>query len=296
MSEANRPKDPVAEPWNSATTEPLPMPLAQMRDEARSPDSSGSLNAAGAGPKKIAEVKRSAEVESLLEGLSYPRPHVTMHRSETDGALFAAHSSGPRNVPVGVATPTLEPPLMLSQSLVEAIANPTPQPPLTRATPVEGASVPQATRPPVMTTIVVARKTYRRLAIAFAPCVVVAVVAAWLIGRSGARPASTVIVDPAAVLAQEPAVVPAATATPVAPSSSPSAAREASPVPAPPSTAASPEPVASAASPSPAAPVPARRVGGASRPVSSAKPAHPTPATSSTNDTSSLHTDFEIQN
>ncbi len=296
MSEGNRPKVDASEPWNSATTEPLPMPLAQMRDEERrSPDSSGSMNAATTGPKKVAEVKRSAEVESLLEGLSYPRSHVTMQRSETDGALFAAHSSGPRAVPAGAQTPTLEPPLMLSQSLVEAISQPTPpvQPVAVKREGSDPAA--RAGRPPVLTTIVLARKTYRRLAIAFVPCVVIAVGIAWMIARSGGAPTkSPVIVDPAAVLAPEPAAAPPV--PPVAPvatvAATPSVVAPA------PSPAATPEPVASAAPPLAVSPLPPRvprAAGGVVRPASG-KSTHAAPPTSSTKDSSSLHTDFEVQN
>jgi hypothetical protein len=270
MSADDRAKDGATKPaW--ATTEPLPNPVAAARGEAPSPDSSGSLDASGL-PKKIAEVKRSAEVESILEALAYPRPHVKVDRPETDSDLAAAHHVGPRAVPAAVPTSTLEPPLMLSQSLVEAIRAPaTPAPPVTKPRVDHGA------------TVLVARNRNKRLLYALAPCAVITVLVVWGLSRSTA-PAVTVPVAPAApspVAVSVPPIVPAPVDPPVAPAPSASA----------PVIASAPLP----ARPSPVATSPA------GRPARSASPQHPAPKASATaspapRDTSSLRTDFEVQN
>src|SRR5207248_10540848 len=124
-------------PWNPGTTEPMgvPVPPPAADGAPPSPDSSGQVNP-GQTDLKIAEVKRSAEVEAMLDALAYPRPHVPVARAVTDGDRAAAHATGPRAVPAAVHTPAPEPALMLSHSLVEEMKRPTPPaPPVERSVP-----------------------------------------------------------------------------------------------------------------------------------------------------------------
>jgi hypothetical protein len=274
MSADGRGKDGATKPaW--ATTEPLPNPVAAARGEAPSPDSSGSLDASGL-PKKIAEVKRSAEVESILEALSYPRPHVKVDRPETDSDLAAAHHVGPRPVPAAVPTSTLEPPLMLSQSLVEAIRAPaTPAPPVVTKPRVDHGA-----------TVLVARKKNKRLLYALGPCALLTVLLVWGLTRSTEHTtASPIRPTPSA------APAPVVASAPIASSPVESPGAPAAPASAPaPTIASAPLPErrpAVAASP---APRPARTPAPHAAPKASAT-ASPAPR-----DTSSLRTDFEVQN
>jgi hypothetical protein len=60
----------------------------------------------------------------MLDRLGYARPDIPLDTPETDGDIAAAHAAGPHAVPAAVLTPAPQPPIALSQSLVEEISAP----------------------------------------------------------------------------------------------------------------------------------------------------------------------------
>ncbi len=246
-----------------STTEPLPNPVAE--GTGSSPDSSGAFDASGQ-PKKIAEVKRSAEVESMLEALSYPRPHAKAQKAVTDADMAAAHHAGPRALPAATVTAEPEAPIVLSHSLVEAIQAPPPQRPAVPAV-AQGTTV--VLRP---------RSVNRALVAAVAAGAALVVVWAFERTREVAPTHETVVAPPAAA----PTIAPTATPTPPVVTTVTSAA-----------TAAVPSASAqSAQAPVLAASASARPHKGVPAPRASA--GRPPPAPSAQEP--SLRTDFQIEN
>lgn len=138
-------------PVGPAPALPSSSSLSGSTPEDMSPPPSSRRGEASARPQKRPVVIKDDPVfDRLLDKLSYERPHVPEQKQESDGALAAAHSAGPRFLAPGVETPAREPRVKVSESLQREIAPlqkprvaPVPSPPSGLAPREEGGFSPR---------------------------------------------------------------------------------------------------------------------------------------------------------